>query len=246
LNTPSHNRRAAFCSPAFWLGLGLLLTAHLAVAGVQISPTLAQLDANNRVAALTLSNSTARDISFQIELAEWTQVDGQDHYEPSTDLLATPPIFTLSAGSQQIIRVGLRRAPERDSELSYRVFIQELPPPAPEGFTGLQMVLRLGIPLFVAPAAGTPAHDLAWRLIRDDDGATQLVVDNRGNGHARVTNLVLELAGETVEPGGMFYVLPGSSRSRQLPATIELDAGAEISLSARIDRQPFSTRVRVE
>lgn len=232
------------CSPALFL-LGLTLIAGQAQGtGVQISPTRVNLDGNQRVVALTLDNTSDRDISFQTELSEWTQTEAGDHYEPSSDLLVTPPIFTVSAGEQQILRVGLRRPPDQHRELSYRLFIQELPESTPEGFSGLQVVLRMSLPVFVAPPQASPDHDLSWQLGYDEEGQPRLEVRNRGNGHAQITNLALLLGDRQIEPGSMFYVLPDSRQDRPLPESVSDHTNIEIS--ARINGKPVTTRLRVE
>lgn len=231
-------------SPALFLLGATLLAGQALGAGVQITPTRVDLDGDQRVVALTLTNASDRDISFQTELSEWTQSENDDRYTSTSDLLATPPIFTVPAGERQILRVGLRRPPDRDRELSYRLFIQELPGSTPEGFTGLQVVLRMSIPIFVAPAGGSPDHDLSWHMGHNDDGQPRLEVRNRGNGHAQVTDLKLHLGERRIEPGGMFYVLPESRHDRPLPESITEHTNIEVS--ARINGQPVTTRLRVE
>lgn len=238
------NRRAAMRSPALFL-LGVSLLAGQALgAGVQITPTRIDLHADQRVVALTLDNTTDRAISFQTELSAWTQTEDSDHYEPTSDLLVSPPIFTVPAGEQQILRVGLRRPPDRDRELSYRLFIQELPESTPEGFTGLQVVLRMSLPVFVAPPQASPDHDLSWQLGYDEEGQPRLEVENRGNGHAQITNLALQLGDRRIEPGSMFYVLPHSRQNRPLPESIA--DHTDIEISAQINGKPITTRPRFE
>lgn len=232
------------CSPALFL-LGLALVAGQAQAtGVQISPTRINLNSDQRVVALTLDNTSDRDISFQTELSEWTQTEDGDHYEPTSDLLITPPIFTVSAGEQQILRIGLRRPPDRNRELSYRLFIQELPESTPEGFTGLKLVLRMSLPVFVAPPQASPDHALSWRLDHDDDDKPRLEVRNRGNAHAQITNLALQLGDRRIEPGSMFYVLPDSRHHQPLPESVA--EHSDIEVSARVNGRPVTTRLRLE
>lgn len=238
--------RAAIRSPAFTLACGLLFTSLAAASDIQVSPTRIHLDADHRVQALTLRNTSSRDISFQIELADWLQIDGEDHYETTGDLLATPPIFTVAAGQQQIVRVGLRRPPDRAEELAYRLFIQELPEPLADDFTGLRMVLRMGLPVFVAPATGQTAHQLSWHAEINDSGQLQLRLNNAGTGHAQVTELALRHGGQSFQPGGMFYVLPLSTRIRLLPVDAALPRGSDIELTARVNREIVSFHLRVE
>ena len=66
--------------------------------------------------------------------------------------MATPPIFTVPPKGTQVIRVGLRRAADAQQGLSYRMFLQEVPPPPRQGLQGLQVALRLSLPVFVMPA----------------------------------------------------------------------------------------------
>lgn len=241
----THCNRAASCSPAF-LFIGCALFAQQALsAGFQVSPTRIQLDAEHRVFALTLSNASDRDASIQLELTTWSQPDGKDQYELTSELLATPPIFTVKAGEKQIIRVGLRRPPERSEELSYRLFIQELPRPTPEGFQGLQIVLRMGIPIFVAPAAGTASHDLDWQARETDEGQLQLSVVNNGNGHAQVTNLEIIYGHHQVKPAGMFYVLPGARHEWLLDTDQISTAQATLLLTAQINGTDSETRLQI-
>lgn len=241
----THCNRAALCSPALLL-IGCALFAQQALsAGFQVSPTRIQLDAEQRVFALTLSNSSDRDASIQLEWMAWSQPDGTDHYEATSELLATPPIFTVKAGEQQIIRVGLRRPPERSEELSYRLFLQELPPPTPEGFHGLQMVLRMGIPIFVAPAAGTASHDLDWQIRITDEGLLHLSVVNNGNGHAQVTHLEIISGQRQIKPAGMFYVLPGARHEWLLDADQISTMQATLLLNAHINGTDTETRLQI-
>lgn len=65
----------------------------------------------------------------QLEAMAWNKAQGQDIYTPTTDLIAAPPIFTVPPGGTQIVRIGLRRAPDPQRELAYRVYFQEIPPP---------------------------------------------------------------------------------------------------------------------
>ncbi len=49
----------------------------------------------------------------------------------SSDLLATPPIFTLQPGGSQIVRVGLRGARNVPGEVTYRLSLREVPSSQP-------------------------------------------------------------------------------------------------------------------
>ena len=111
--------------------------------------------------SITVRNDGEEPVVVQSSVLAWTQEDGKDIYASTTEALVTPPIMTIAAGAEQIVRVGLRRPPDPRSELAYRVFLQEVPPPPKPGFTGLQVALRVGLPVFVAPGAPA-ARRLEW------------------------------------------------------------------------------------
>ena len=183
---------------------------------------------------------------MQMEISRWTQPENQDHLEPTQDLLATPPIFSLEPGQSQIVRIGLRRPPDRQRELAYRLFAQELPEPTPEGFIGLQMVLRLSIPVFVAPAAPAPEPSIDWHATISTDEKLMLTARNPGDRRAYVTEAALQGQGIALNPGNLRYVLAEGTRVWVFDVKPIPLPGTELELSARVNRQPVSARVRVD
>ncbi len=124
-----------------------------------------------RSAALTVRNDD-REVLVQAEVMLWEQVDGEDRLTPTRDLLVSPAVFTLPPNGSQLVRVALRNPPaDTTRELSYRLILQEVPQPANPDFTGLQVTLRLSVPVFVA-AQERPDPRLA--LVRRPQPATSL------------------------------------------------------------------------
>jgi fimbrial chaperone protein len=144
----------------------------------------------------------------------WTQQQGKDVYAPTTEILATPPVFTVPAGGSQVIRVGLRRAPDAQREITYRLFLQEVPPPPKPGFQGLQVALRIGVPVFVTPAT-EQLTALAWKIYRTRDGKLEVSLTNNGGIHVQVANfkLVKVDGGELGKQHIAAYVLPSQTNS---------------------------------
>jgi fimbrial chaperone protein len=143
----------------------------------------------------------------------WSQAEGKDVLTPSEDLVVSPPIFKVAAGASQIVRVGVVRRNDGDRELTYRVFLQEVPEPPAPGTQGVSVALRLGLPVFVMPRAST-APQLAWRAVRDA-GGVRVTVTNSGNAHAQLIEcrVVRENGTVVAEQPLAAYVLPGSTRS---------------------------------
>ncbi|MDD5268953.1 MAG: molecular chaperone [Methylococcales bacterium] len=209
----------AVCALAF-----LLAGAGTASAGsFQVIPVRVTLSAGKPIAAMTVRNTGGEPAVLQLEVMSWSQAQGKDVYTPTKEILATPPIFTVPAGGSQIVRVGLRRPPDAQRELTYRLYLEEVPPPPKPGFQGLQMALRMGVPLFVPPAA-VQLPVLAWRIFRTKEGQFEVGVTNNGNTHVQVANVRLARAdgGELGTQQIAGYVLPGQSHNwllKDIPAS---------------------------
>jgi fimbrial chaperone protein len=197
------------------LGLTAFCALPVTEAGTfNISPLRVDFAGAKATAALTVRNEEATPVVVQTQGLAWSQEAGQDALASSRDLLISPAVFTLPAGGSQLVRVALRRGADPVRELSYRVILQEVPQAASPDFTGLQVSLRLSVPVFVAPLA--PAEPrLAWHGTRLADGRLQLTARNDGTAHARVHRFALRTtdgSDRLLEQPGLAYVLPGSMR----------------------------------
>lgn len=198
-----------------WVGLAALLALSPAFAGTfTISPLRVDFADATGVSVLTVRNEDARPVVVQTQGLAWSQEGGQDALTPSRDLLVSPAVFTLPAGGSQLVRVALRRGVDPVRELTYRLLLQEVPQAASPEFSGLQIVLRLSVPVFVEPLApATP--QITWVAARGDDGKLSLSARNDGSAHARIHRFSVKTAdGATtvLDQPQLAYVLPGSSR----------------------------------
>ena len=115
--------RLAACGLAFFF-----FAAGVWAGSFQVGPVSATLTADQPVAALTVRNTGGAPAVIQLEAMAWSQAAGKDTYVPTSDILATPPIFTVAPGASQVIRVG-SRAPGVQEERAERLFLREGPPP---------------------------------------------------------------------------------------------------------------------
>lgn len=215
----------------------LVLFENAALAGsLGVSPTLVRLGDANPTASLTLENRGSSATVVQLQMMSWTADETQDHYAPNEDLVATPPIVTLQPGRPQIVRIGINRAPDPQRELAYRLFIEEVPPPPKAGQPGLQVALRVGVPVFVEPLQPAQAA-LRWRATRGPDNAVTLHATNTGDAHLRLQKITLH----ATEPERLIgsrqaaaYLLPGQQRRWVMPAADALPTGG-LRLSAESD-----------
>lgn len=228
------------------LPLILILLAPLGAraASFQVNPIRLTLSAAQNTGVLRVTNSSDTATVVQMQIVAWSQQNGQDVYTPSRALLATPPIFTVDPGSQQVVRVGMRKAPDARQESCYRLYLTEVPPASRPGFRGVQIALRIGIPVFVEPAVAT-SPVLHWSAKRLGTDELELGASNRGTAHAEILKLTVTTPGAGTpllqEFGG--YLLPGAHRTWTLKLAAPLAANAPLDITADTDRGNFHAQL---
>jgi fimbrial chaperone protein len=225
----------------------LLAAARPAFAGTfSVTPVRVELAQGRRTSVVTLRNPGDAPLTLQISLVDWSQADGEDRYRETHDLLATPPVFTIPANGEQIVRIALRREADPARELPYRIFFEEVPQTAPRDFNGLNVALRIGVPIFLLPRAAGRS-DLSWELHALPDGRMQIDAINRGTAHVQVTDFDVSFgaADSRAHVGVVKYVLPGSRMSW----IVTSPAGTGSAATARIhgfgDHGEFNAEVAI-
>ncbi len=216
----------------------LLASSMPALAGsFSVSPVRLALSAKQPVASVVVRNDGSEPSVVQLEVVGWAQSSTEDVYDSTTELLATPPIFTVPPGGSRVVRIGLRRPPDPSRELTYRLFMQELPPPMTAEFRGMRMTLRIGVPVFVAANAKSKP-ELKWRTAAAADGKIKLSLANSGNEHVKIADVELTANDGTHSTGVQrvsTYVLPGQSREWLMQMNGPVAAGATIRIKAHTD-----------
>ena len=212
-----------------------------------IQPVRATLSAVQKVDALTVTNQGTEVANIQLELMRWTQDEkGADVFEPTKDILATPPILAIQPNAKQVIRLGLRRPPATDSEQTYRLFLKELPSPPKEGFTGLKVALNMSIPIFVLPNVKlTP--QITWRLAVNAQKQLILYSHNQGKSHIQVANFTLKTEEKMLVSAQQVanYMLAQQKRAWPVKDAI-LNIGDKVQLLAQTDVGEFQADLVVE
>lgn len=195
---------------AFWL------SPTPAVAGsFSVSPVRVELSARTQTGAVTLRNQLDAPVLVQAEAQLWEQDDGQERLSATQDVLVSPAVFTLPANGSQLVRVALRAPVDAGRELSYRLILTEVPPQETPDFNGLNVSLRLSLPVFVEARAPSPAQ-LEWSARYADDGTLAVTARNAGQTHARVLQFKVAPAegpGPAFDESTTAYILPGQART---------------------------------
>ena len=232
-----------------WLVVALCAIVGFAHAGsFQVNPIRIDMAKGATSGSITLHNDGDEAIVVQSSIVGWSQDNGHDAYAPTTEALVTPPIMTVAPGRDQIVRVGLRRGPDAQRELTYRVYLQEVPPPPRPDFTGLQVALRVGLPVFVQPVAAT-IRRLEWSAQIRPEGIV-LTAQNTGNTHVQMTDFEVRGAGAeepVAHQSSLVYVLAGQRRTWTLSIPADrVKAARELRLKAFTDAGEIDTAVNVE
>jgi fimbrial chaperone protein len=221
-----------------------LLAAQTALAGnFSATPVRVALSPGVRTAVLTVENHADEELLLQTQLMAWSQQDGKDVLAESRDLLVSPPIVRIPAGGAQTLRVGLMRPADSSRQLTYRLFLQEVPARPKTGQEGVGVSLRFSLPVFVAPVAAV-VPQLRWDIKPATEGAIALTLNNAGNAHTQLLDLKLALPDGTVlvEEKPAAYVLAGQSRTWTFK-TAQPWNGEALKLTAKTDAGPASADI---
>lgn len=193
----------------------LLAVVLVFVAGTvpafQVTPLNIELTAQGagRIESITVENTNPDPIAVQIRTyTREVLPDGTERNEPLDGVFRIyPSQMILQPGQTQVVRVQYTGPETVAVEQAYRLEARQLPiniANRDEDLgTGVRIVLRYWATLYVGPAGATP--NLTYRLRNYDAaaGTGEIVVENRGTGHAN-------LIGHTI-------VLSADGRTQRLP-----------------------------
>jgi len=222
----------------------VLLTAMVAGAqALSVVPVNIFLSSGQKATSLTLANQGTSETAVQIRAYAWSQKDGDDQLTATDEVVLSPPIATLAPGATQVVRLILRRPPQ-GREATYRILLDQIPPPAEPGV--VHVVLRLSIPIFAQPAVRA-VPDVQFHLERDADKIF-LVGFNSGLLHAAIRNIELTASdGRKLKPDSSAspYVLSGATRRWQIAAQDAMPMTSEpLQLTAHGDTGAIDQQVR--
>lgn len=173
---------------------------------------------------MALRNVGKEPVRLEVQATRWTQSpDGQLETAATDELVVFPPLLTLAPGEERNLRVGTTARPGA-AERSYRVFLQELPPPEKPGERQQVRVLsRLGLPVFLAPERRTSRAELTGLQV--EGGKARFTLRNGGSVRLRPAEVRLTAGGADghtlfARPLDAWYVLAGGERRYEveLPA----------------------------
>lgn len=222
------------------LPAGVIATAQ----NLSVLPVNVFLSSGQRATSLSVTNTGKNATAIQIRAFDWSQKDDADQLTPSNVVIASPPFATIAPGATQIVRLVLRQLP-RDREATYRILIDQIPPPGEAGV--VHIVLRLSIPIFALPESHVTAQ-LQFH-VEQHEGKVDLVAVNSGSSHEVLRDVVLTTSGGLklkTESGVSPYILAGVTRRWHLDAQGHIPhLGDTLQLTARTYAATLDQQVQV-
>jgi fimbrial chaperone protein len=202
-------------------GLALCQASPAWAGAFTVNPTRIMFSPNTRSTLLRLHNQSPEALRFQLSVFAWGQSpDGEMQLTPTEDIIVFPTLLTLAPDDTRNIRVG-PATPFAAIEKSFRIFVEVLPPLAsPKSEPpGIQVLTRMGIPVFLQPAAVMQNGHLERMTVRQ--GHLSFQVKNTGNVH--FVEQAIRLRGFGSAEQRLFehqlagwYVLAGGIRTHEL------------------------------
>jgi fimbrial chaperone protein len=210
---------------ALAVGAVLLRAAPAHSGNFAVNPVVASLTPRAPSTLLQMANSGKDPLRFELSSFSWSQgPEGQIVLAPTDDVIFFPQLFALNGGEKRKIRIGSVE-PAADTEKSYRLFVAQMPSlDKGASATGVELLTRLSIPVFVEPAVVKKGGEIASASATGRTVSFQ--VRNTGNVHLvieKATITGLNAAGVpafTREAKG-WYVLAGQSSNFSLMLTPE-------------------------
>jgi fimbrial chaperone protein len=212
-----------------------LSLAEADAASLSVSPIRVEVLQPATSGNVTLRNESGRPLVGQVRVFEWALRDGKDHFTPTDQVIASPPIVQLAPGSDALVRLLRLTGAPVDGEKAYRLVIDEVPNANRVRNMGVNLAVRYALPLFfVNPDASQ--SKLVW-TIENRSGRKVLVSVNSGDRSVRISDLAI--GGVKIAPGLAGYVLGRSERVFELPRNAP-NAGA---ISAETDKGRLNAQV---
>jgi len=159
---------------------------------VTISPTVVDLNSNQKIVTITFVNDTGREINIQSSSLLWKQVNGKDTYSPTNDLIVVPAIVTIPGGKSQNFRVTKRVLDGADVEQSYRLYLEDIT----TAFTdpnktdpGIFFKFNQNLPVYYYTGKANQKNSLKVSFCSADNKQTCVRIDNSENVRALLNNI---------------------------------------------------------
>lgn len=206
-----------------------------------VAPVKIEFSPDSRSASITITNRETEERVMEIQILAWRQEDGKDVVEPTNDVIAAPPIFTLGPLQAQTIRLALIHRLQSEQETAFRLIVKEVPSQLVVARFGAITSLEFNLPVFVDPSLQSH-REATWSIAEGNAGNLRLSLVNPTNVHMHINSLQVRLpSGQTVTVQGERYALAGSTVSWDVKDDGHAQAGSTVKVMALLDNNDRRT-----
>ena len=142
---------------------------------------------------MTVRNEGEEKIRLQINVMAWDQSkEGEMVLKATDDIIFYPTLLMIDPGGQRNLRVGTNGAVVT-KEQTYRVFVEELPSNQKLPGSGVRIVTKMSIPIFIKPAKSDVKNSIDRIALRGSE--LTFDVKNQGNVHIQPRELRIKGTG---------------------------------------------------
>ena len=209
----------------------------------EVAPIRVTFQPNESSTLMTVRNEGDEKLRLQISVMAWDQSkDGEMVLKPTDDIIFYPTLLTVDPAAQRNLRVGTKGVAQT-KEQSFRIFVEELPSNAKLPGTGVRIVTKMSIPIFIKPAKSEMKNLIERITLRGSD--VTFAVKNQGNVHIQPRELRVK---GTAADGSMqlerkipgWYILAGGLREYR----VDVPKGGcgkikDLTIEVDLDPQPL-------
>jgi fimbrial chaperone protein len=232
-----HRRSMAALAMLFF---GLSQTPDGLAASFEVSPIRVTFQPNESSALMTVRNEGDEKLRLQISVMAWDQSkEGEMVLKPTDDIIFYPTLLTVEPGAQRNLRVG-NKSIVVAKEQSYRIIVEELPSNTKVQGTGVRIVTKMSIPIFIKPAKAEVRNQIERIALR----GSEITFDVRNQGNVHIQPRELRVKGTGVDgsvqlerkiPG--WYILAGGQREYRVDVP-KTECGKIKDLTVEVDMEP--------
>ena len=148
----------------------------------------------NAAATFTTLTGTGSEnlLTAYMTIVTGKQVNGKDIYSPSNDLIVVPAIVTIPGGKSQNFRITKRVLDAADTELSYRLYLEDITPDfvdPKKADPGVFFKFNQNLPVYYYTGKSNPKNSLKVSFCSADSKQTCVRIDNSENTRALLNNI---------------------------------------------------------
>ena len=215
----------------------------------EVSPIRVTFLPNETTTLMTVRNDGQERIRVQINVMAWDQnKQGEMILEPTDDIIFYPTLLIVDPGAQRNLRLGTNNGVVT-KEQTYRIFVEELPSNEKFQTTGVRIVTKMSIPIFIRPAKAEVRNSIDRITLLGSD--LTFDIKNLGNVHIQPREVRVKGTGadgslqlEQKIPG--WYILAGGLREYKIDLPkAECMKIKELTVEVDLDDKPFKESLAV-